>query len=94
MAIGHEITHAFDDEGLYVNSHIPHFRYSLLRKTFTNFCCTITTISGGFKGGAPPRSKIFPISCSFLENLGKIVGWRPLLREILDPPLTMFAGDC
>ena len=43
--------------------------------------------------GAPPRAKIFSISCSFSQNLAKIyVGappqrWRPLLREILDPPL-------
>ena len=47
--------------------------------------------------GAPPspRSKIFSISCSFSQNLAKIYmsalplpqRWRPLLREILDPPL-------
>ena len=50
---------------------------------------------GALPARAPPlRPKIFAISCSFLENFGKIVGWRPLLegwrpllREILDPPL-------
>ena len=44
----------------------------------------------GSKEGAPPhpsKPKIFAIACSFLENFGKIVGWRPLLRGILDPPL-------
>ena len=51
-------------------------------------------------GGTPParaplRPKIFTISCSFLENVAKIIGWhpllkgwRPLLRGILDPPLS------
>ena len=38
--------------------------------------------------GAPPlRPEIFAISCSFFEIVGKIVGWRPLLRGGLDPPL-------
>ena len=45
----------------------------------------------GSKEGAPhthpSQPKIFAIACSFLENFGKIVGWRPLLRGILDPPL-------
>ena len=35
----------------------------------------------------PPRPKMFSISCIFWENFGKIVGWRPLLWGILDPPL-------
>ena len=47
-----------------------------------------TLCSGGFRGGAPPslRPKIFPISCSFSQNLAKsyvsapLEGWRPLLR--------------
>ena len=55
--------------------------------------------SGGSKGGAkdarpPPGAQILSISCSFWENLAKsYVGappgsWRPLLGEILDPPLS------
>ena len=41
----------------------------------------------------PPRTKIFLISCSFLENLANLYistppeSWCPLLLEILDPPL-------
>ena len=50
-----------------------------------------THVSGGSKGGTPPAraplgAKFFEISCSFLENFGKIVGWLPLLRGMLDPP--------
>ena len=43
----------------------------------------------------PPGVQILSISCSFWENLAKsYVGappgsWRPLLGEILDPPLSM-----
>ena len=44
-------------------------------------------IQGGRSWCTPRRPKIFAISCSFLENFGKIVGWRPLLWTILDPPL-------
>ena len=57
-------------------------------------------VSGRSKGGEPParatplQPKIFSISYRFLENCGKIIGWRPLLegwrpllRGILDPPL-------
>ena len=47
-------------------------------------------LSGGSKG-----AQILSISCSFLGKFGKIVcwhpalgSWRPLLEEILDPPLT------
>ena len=56
--------------------------------------------SGGSKGGArgtralPLGAQILSISCSFSENLAKsyvgappLGSWRPLLREILDPPL-------
>ena len=44
---------------------------------------------------APPGAQILSISCSFWENLAKscvgapLEGWRPLLGEILDPPLGM-----
>ena len=44
-------------------------------------------LSGGSK--AIPlhssRPNIFAISCSFGGNFGKFIGWRPLLRGILDP---------
>ena len=51
-------------------------------------------ISGGSKGreGRPP-AQIPTISCSFWENMAKSYvsappeSWRPLLWEILDPPL-------
>ena len=54
--------------------------------------------SGGSKGGRrgrapPPGVQILSISCSFWENLTKsyvgapLGSWRPLLGEILDPPL-------
>ena len=55
--------------------------------------------SGGSKGGArdarppPPGVKILSISCSFWKILAKsyvgapLGSWRPLLGEILDPPL-------
>ena len=42
---------------------------------------------------APPGVQILSISCSFWENLAKsyvgapLGSWRPLLGEILDPPL-------
>ena len=42
---------------------------------------------------APPQVQILSISCSFWENLAKsyvgapLESWRPLLGEILDPPL-------
>ena len=51
---------------------------------------------GGTPGVRPPplRTKIFLISCSFSENLANLYAgaplledWRPLLWEILDPPL-------
>ena len=42
----------------------------------------------------PPASNFFPIFMQFWVKLGKIIswrshlyGWRPLLWEILDPPL-------
>ena len=41
----------------------------------------------------PPGVQILSISCSFWENLAKsyvgapLESWRPLLGEILDPPL-------
>ena len=54
--------------------------------------------SGGSKGGArdaraPWGVQILSISCSFWEILANsyvgapLGSWRPLLREILDPPL-------
>ena len=49
---------------------------------------------GAHPARAPLRSKIFSISCSFLENLTKLYvgapleGWGLLLQGILDPPLT------
>ena len=58
-------------------------------------------IIGGSKGGrqgrAPPLwIRILSFSCSFQEIFDQIiglhphlVGWRPLLWEILDPPLEM-----
>ena len=59
--------------------------YNVQTRNIRNIC------SGGSKGvppaHAPPRPKIFSISCSFWEIFGKIVGWRPLLRGILEPPL-------
>ena len=48
------------------------------------------TAVADLRGGAPgarPRPTIFAISCSFFEKFGKFVGWCPLLRGILDPPL-------
>ena len=42
---------------------------------------------------APPGAQILSISCIFLENMAKsyvgapLGSWRPLLGEILDPPL-------
>ena len=58
--------------------------------------------SGGSKGAlparAPLRPKVFSFSCSFWENLAKSYvgtplseGWRPLLRGILDLPLSKSA---
>ena len=56
--------------------------------------------SGGSKGAARdacPPVQILSISCSFWEDLAELyVGpplgsWRPLLGEILDPPLD---NDC
>ena len=68
-------------------------------------CCLWTNsesdsqISGGSKGGARdvrPPGQILSISCSFWENMAKsyvgappLGSWRPLLGEILDPPLQM-----
>ena len=50
---------------------------------------TVKVLSGGSKGGFPSMTPY-----GFLENFGKIVGWRPLLegwrlllQGILDPPL-------
>ena len=56
---------------------------------------TIGGSKGGRQGRAPPLwVQILSFSCSFWENLGKIIGWRPYLGgwrppvwEILDPPL-------
>ena len=55
-----------------------------------------SVVSGGSKGGARDAPVQIPsISCSFWENLAKsYVGappgsWRPLLGEILDPPLVV-----
>ena len=56
----------------------------------------VADLRGGRKGRAPPPppAQILSISCIFWENLAKLyVGappsgsWRPLLGEILDPPL-------
>ena len=61
------------------------FLLSYLKVPFS-FC---TTTSGGSKGGArdarPLGVQILSISCSFWENLGKIVCWRPA-RELAPPP--------
>ena len=53
--------------------------------------------SDGSQGGAPLRTKIFLISCSFWENpVNLYVGappprsWRPLLRGILYQPLPTY----
>ena len=50
---------------------------------------------GGAPGACPPWTKIFLISCSFLENLANLYapaplleGWHPLLWGVLDLPLT------
>ena len=40
------------------------------------------------RGVAPPRSRIFLISCSFFGESGKFICCRPLLRGILNPLLT------
>ena len=59
----------------------------------------ITEFGGGSGRGAPLRSKMFSISCSFRENLAKSYvgtppdGWHPLLRGILDPPLEFSSAD-
>ena len=42
----------------------------------------------------PPWTKIFLISCSFLGKSGEFVGWHPLLRGILDPPLVSIGISC
>ena len=36
-------------------------------------------ISGGSKAGAPQGPKFSQFHAVFLENFGKMVGWRPLL---------------
>ena len=36
---------------------------------------------------SPPPTKIFLISCSFLEKSGKFVCWRPLLQGWRPPPM-------
>ena len=51
-------------------------------------------LSGRSKGRRPQHMppilpKFFSISCSFLENFGKIVCWHPLLWGILHPPLVL-----
>ena len=53
----------------------------------------VSQVIGGSKGGArdarPPSLwvRILSFSCTFQEILDQILGWRPLLWEILDPPL-------
>ena len=64
----------------------------------TDICKGSTSFIGGSGRGraprAPPVIQILLILCSFGENLAKsYVGappgsWRPLLGEILDPPLS------
>ena len=50
---------------------------------------------GGVRNARPPGVQILSISCSFWENLAKsyvgtpVGSWRPLLGEILDPPLKL-----
>ena len=61
------------------------------------YTCQFTIwLIGGFRGGVGGslRPEMFSISCSFLEKLANsyvgaphLDGWRPLLLEILDPPL-------
>ena len=48
-------------------------------------------LGGGAPGARPPYGPKFPqFHAVFLEIFGKIIGWRPLLREILDPPLVKY----
>ena len=69
-------------------------------KNISTIDCLLTNLlshcSGGSKGGArdaPPPVQILSISCTFWEILAKsyidtpLGSWRPLLGEILDPPL-------
>ena len=44
---------------------------------------------GAFSARAPLRPKVFAFLYTFLEIFGKIVGWRTLLRGILDPTLLL-----
>ena len=54
--------------------------------------CTVADLRGA-RGMRTPLVQILSISCSFWENLAKsyvgapLGSWRPLLGEILDPPL-------
>ena len=73
------------------NSHFLFVKFDYLVVAFHTFDVNIT--SGGSKGGARdvgPNSFNF---MQFLGKFGKIVcwcppgSWRPLLAEILDPPL-------
>ena len=55
--------------------------------------CPVVDLRGARGTRAPLGVQILSISCSFWENVAKLyVGappgsWRPLLGEILDPPL-------
>ena len=50
----------------------------------------VKILSGGFREGAPGapplRPKIFSISCSFLQNLAKIICWCPPPGGLGPPP--------
>ena len=56
--------------------------------------CHTVLGSKGSRRPAPPWTKCFVISCSFLGKSGKFVCWRPLLRGILDPPLQFLSLFC
>ena len=71
-------------------------RFDLLNMNLSTLCHFPTRPVADLRGaqGTPPGAQILSISCSFWENLAKLyVGaptpgsWRPLLGEILDPPL-------
>ena len=46
----------------------------------------LADLGGGDSSDAPPI-QILSFSCSFWEFIDQVIGWRPHLSEILDPPL-------
>ena len=68
--------------------------------SFLFFLCYIYLSSGRSKGEhegrTPPGVQILSVSCSFLGKFGAppLGSWRPLIREILDPPLLSQSKLC